>query len=135
MRVVLDSNVIVAAFAVRGLCHDVFEFCLQECTVILSLEILSEVAKALSQNLKLPPAKVSSLITFLKNEAAIVVPTITPEMVCRDPDDNAIIGTSVAGDAQVIVTGDEDLLILKKFKDVFILSPRHFWNYLTHEKQ
>jgi predicted nucleic acid-binding protein len=45
MRIVLDTNVIVAAFAARGLCADVFEVCLENHTIIISEFILSEVEK------------------------------------------------------------------------------------------
>ena len=55
MKIVLDTNVIVAAFATQGLCHAVFEFCLDQQDIVLSSDILKEVADVLKRKLKVPP--------------------------------------------------------------------------------
>jgi predicted nucleic acid-binding protein len=53
-------------------------------------------------------------------------------MSCRDPDDLPVLGTAVAGNANVLVTGDDDLLTLREFQGMAILSPREFHDrYLT----
>jgi uncharacterized protein len=46
--------------------------------------------------------------------------------VCRDPDDDVVLATAVAADAEAIITGDEDLLVLKTYTRVRILTPRQF---------
>ena len=46
--------------------------------------------------------------------------------VCRDPDDIKILGLAVASNADYIVTGDKDLLVLKSFQGILILNPRSF---------
>jgi putative PIN family toxin of toxin-antitoxin system len=53
-----------------------------------------------------------------------------PARVCRDEDDDVVLATALAGKADVIVTGDEDLLVLKKFRGIEILSPRQFLKLL-----
>ena len=53
MRVVLDSNVIVAAFASRGLCESILELCLDSHEVVLSEGLLAETRKNLSKKIKL----------------------------------------------------------------------------------
>ena len=50
--------------------------------------------------------------------------------VCRDPDDNVVIETALAGQAAYIVTGDEDLLALKRYESVRIVTPRSFLSAL-----
>ncbi|MCI2426382.1 PIN domain-containing protein [Candidatus Acetothermia bacterium] len=62
MRVVLDTNVIVAAFAARGLCAEVFEVCLTDHGIVLSEHILSEVAEKLIDKICLPPNIVQEII-------------------------------------------------------------------------
>lgn len=58
--------------------------------------------------------------------ASIVVePTETVDVV-RDPDDNRLIEAALAGDADVVVTGDQDLLILQAVGKVRIMTPRDF---------
>jgi len=47
-----------------------------------------------------------------------------PEAVCRDSDDDLILAAALAAKADAIVTGDQDLLVLKGFKGIPILNPR-----------
>jgi predicted nucleic acid-binding protein len=46
--------------------------------------------------------------------------------VCRDPKDNMLLELAVSGKADVIVTGDTDLLVLNPFKNIAILQPVAF---------
>jgi predicted nucleic acid-binding protein len=49
--------------------------------------------------------------------------------VCRDPDDDVVLGTAVAGRCDAIVTGDKDLLGLVRFREIAVVSPRDFWRF------
>lgn len=130
MRVVLDTNVIIAAFAARGLCAEVFEICLSDHTVIVSEHILSETSEKLVKKVRLPENTVQNIIGYLRDTAEVVTPAQVDESVCRDKDDVKIIGTAVKGKAKFIITGDDDLLILKSYKSVKIITPREFWGVL-----
>ena len=130
MKVVLDSNVIIAAFAARGLCADLFEHCLYEQTIILSKAILEEIKGNLSKKIKVPKAKINDVIKLLSVQTEIVNPVNLPKDTCRDSNDPMVIGTALSGQANVIVTGDTDLLSLKKFKSIQILTPRGFWEVI-----
>ena len=130
MKVVLDTNVIVAAFATRGLCAEIFEVCLLEHIIVLSEFILSEVEDKLINKIHLPRKIVSEIIGYLKRHAEIVSPVEVEAKVCRDKSDVTIIGTALSGNARFIITGDRDLLILKKYRDVEIITPRQFWSML-----
>ncbi len=134
MRIVLDSNVVVAAFATRGLCSDLFEVSVKECEIVLSESLLDEINNTLKNKIKLPSAKINSITEFLRQETIMVVPVSLPAASCRDPADVKVLATAVAGSAQVIVTGDEDLLILRNFSNVQILTPRELWSLLTRKK-
>jgi predicted nucleic acid-binding protein len=50
--------------------------------------------------------------------------------VCRDPDDDWVLATAIAGDAEVIVTGDDDLLTLHRQQGAAILAPRRCLEHL-----
>ena len=58
-----------------------------------------------------------------------VEPVTFETQVCRDPDDDAILGTAIAGNAACVVTGDSDLLVLERFQGVDIVSPSEFARY------
>lgn len=134
MRIVLDTNVIMAAFATRGLCADVFEICLTDHKIILSEHILFEVEKNLVKKISLPDKVVKDIIGHLRNNSDIVDPEVLNDSVCRDKDDVKIIGTALKGNARFIITGDDDLLSLKKHGNIGIVTPREFWDFLRSSK-
>jgi predicted nucleic acid-binding protein len=59
----------------------------------------------------------------------VVTPAPLGAPVCRDPDDDMILGTAVAGQATCIITGDTDLLIVREFRSVDIIRPVEFASY------
>jgi len=135
MRVVLDSNVVVAAFAAHGLCHLVFENVLAEHALVLSPGLLEEIERALMKKLKLPPAKIKEAILFLKNEAELLKDQDVDRIECRDLDDIKVLSLAINGKVDSIVTGDQDLLVLKQIQGISILTPREFWERLrSHAK-
>lgn len=130
MRVVLDTNVIVAAFASRGLCSEVFEVCIAEHTIVTSEHILSEVKEKLIHKAHLPRNISFDIIDYLREITEIFKPEYVDAHICRDIDDVKIIGTAISGNARFIITGDEDLLVLKKYGESEIITPREFWSHL-----
>ena len=127
MKVVLDTNVILAAFATRGLCAAVFQLCLTKYKILLSEYILSEVAEGLANKIRLPHVTVQEITQFLREHAQMVKPEAIEESISEDEQDLPIIGTALTGNAHFLITGDKDLLSLHKYKHVQILSPREFW--------
>ena len=66
---------------------------------------------------------------LVHSRTQFVVPVSLKEPVCRDPDDDIVLATASAGDAICIVTGDEDLLVLKQFQNTDIIRPKDFGQY------
>lgn len=126
MKIVLDANVIIAAFAARGLCESIMEVCLSEHEIVLSGDLFDEILRNLQLKIKLPTNIVDNICEFLREHANISIPEPLASDVCRDPDDIKILGLAVASNADYIVTGDKDLLILKNFQGIPILNPRSF---------
>ena len=135
MKIVLDANIIIAAFAARGLCESILEVCLSEHEIMLSDDSLDEILRNLRLKIKLPSTIVDSIGKFLYAHANISIPATLASDVCRDPDDVKILGLAVASNADYIVTGDKDLLILKSFKGIPILNPRSFSDHLRKGKK
>lgn len=134
MKVLLDANVVVAAFAAHGLCEALFEVCLDAHDLIISEELIAEIDKNLRNKIKLPSSTVSSIIGLLRENTQLYPPNPVEIDACRDPKDLHILGLAEAGGASCIVTGDKDLLILKKFERCRILTPRQFSD-LIHGKR
>jgi len=130
VNVVLDSNVLVAAFGFGGICRAIVDVCIDSHRLIFSENILSEVRRHLREKLHHTDAMADDRVSFLRDVARIVVPVTVAPDACRDPDDLSVLGTVLAGQADCLVTGDKDLLDLTEFSGCPILSPRQFWKRL-----
>lgn len=126
MRVVLDSNVLIAAFATRGLCESLLEVCFSDHELFVSEHLLSEVQRNLTMKIKLPTGIIQDIISLLRDRGALIIPDLVNEDACRDADDLPILGLAQAASADCIVTGDKDLLVLGRFGKIPIYSPRAF---------
>ena len=127
MRVIIDANVAIAAAAARGLCEAVIELCMEQHQIIFGEEILKDIRQKLVKKIKVPPAVVNEYLSTLRSISEIYKPESVAAGVCRDSDDDAVLGLVAPANAAVIITGDNDLLVLKKYKSAKILSPRQFW--------
>lgn len=130
MRVFLDTNVLVSAFASRGLCAEVLELVLLDHDLILGRNVLREFEKALRQKVKLPVVRSAEIIDFLSSEAVQIVDKAEPAIATVDADDALVLGEALAGQAETFVTGDAALLELAAIGALKIVSPRQFWEVL-----
>ena len=123
IKVVLDTNVIIAAFVARGLSNSVFELCLDKFEVITSEFIIKEISKKLIDKIKIPQKRVNEIIDFLKEFCSIV----SYEKICRDQKDDEILALAKNSNSKYIVTGDKDMLVLENFGGIRIINPRQLW--------
>lgn len=127
MKVLFDTNVIFSAFATRGLAHAVFELCLGRHTILISATILSELSSHLQKKLKMPSENVQRIISYLKESCKLGEEAFVNNKACRDEKDIHILGLAEKMRPEFIITGDEDILVLKKFRETWIVTPREFW--------
>ena len=125
MRVVFDTNVIIAGLVARGLCQELIETHMPRHEAILSQVLWDELVRSLREKLGLEPEELPFLHLY-RRHATWVSPPALGARVSRDPDDDWVLATAVAGEAVTIVTGDDDLLSLGGFKGIEILTPRQF---------
>lgn len=133
MRVFLDTNVLVSAFATRGLCADVLQLVLSEHQLVLGNTVLTELTKVLRTKMGVPSEVTGETEGLLRREAEITSVASDPGLEIRDKDDVAVLGEALAGDAEVLITGDHDLLDVASKSPLRILSPREFWELLRSE--
>lgn len=127
MKVILDANVFISAFASRGLCDQILEFCFERQKIILSSPLMGEIRAGFHEKLKMPKSEIEDNLDFILRGSEVRNPQKVPRNSCRDPNDLHVLGLAVAVGADYIITGDEDLLELKSFHGTQILSPRNFW--------
>ncbi len=130
MRVCLDTNVLVAAFATRGLCADVFRTVVAEHELVLGEVVLTELRRALTTKLRLPPEGVAAVEAVLSAFPVVPKPDAPSKLAVRDHADRWVLATAIAGEADVLVTGDQDLLEIHGKAPLPILNPRAFWEML-----
>ena len=129
MRVVFDTNVLYSAISAKGFCEEVLDEAAGDCLLIWSNPLREELETVLTRRHKTGPATKVALAAYL-DLCELVEPEPLPTRVCRDQDDDVVLATALAGKADVIVTGDDDLLALKSFRGIQILSPRQFLEVL-----
>jgi len=125
VRVLLDSNVWLAILTTDGFCRRVWRTTRGACKFAASRDILEEVEEKLRLKFGFSDRH-ARLMTFFVERQTESVRVASIVNVCRDPDDNRILAAALDSGCSVLVTGDADLLTLKKFQTVSILTPRQF---------
>lgn len=131
MRIALDTNVLVSAVATRGLCSDIFNLVLAEHELVVGTTVLAELKRVLRQKLRVPAEIIRELDDFLRREAVVVGKAKALPVTVRDKSDIPVLAEAVAGGAEVLVTGDRDLLEIAGKLPIQILTPRGLWVELT----
>ena len=127
MRVFLDTNVLVAAFATRGLCADVLRDVLAKHELLVGEVVLTELERALTRRLRLPETAVEEILEFLREHEVVPKPQKPAALPVRDPADRWILASALAARVDVLVTGDRDFHDLPAPAPLRILDPRAFW--------
>ena len=133
MKLVLDTNVLIAALIARGVCADLLGHCVLSHTIVASDFILDELRTHLVGKFKYTDQDADEAITLFKSQMEIVTPKSLDQPVCRDPDDDQILGTALIGQAECIITGDKDLLVLQQYEGIQIVSPSDFSDFETKD--
>ncbi len=123
----MDTNVLVAAFVTRGLCQDVLRVVLAEHSPLASETILEELERTLKYKLRTPAHRAREVVTFIREQGDVAAPANPAPWPESDPDDRWIVAAALDGAADVLVTGDKDLLQVSGEVKFQIVTPRGFW--------
>ncbi|MBC8439517.1 MAG: putative toxin-antitoxin system toxin component, PIN family [Deltaproteobacteria bacterium] len=125
----LDTNILLSAsFSKFSTSARVLEIVFQKHTVLASFETYSEIKEVIYRK-KFDLYLTHEERKLFLNKFLDDVHLINPEekiSACRDPKDNMILELAVAGNADFIITGDQDLLVLNPFRDIKIVNPVDF---------
>jgi len=132
MRAVVDTNILIRALLKpTGTVAPVLgRLRAGDYAVLYSTELLEEIADVLSRSrfrskYGIQGEDIEALLGLIVLRGEGVVPLERIE-ACRDPKDNKVLDVAVEGRADVIVSGDDDLLVLSPFRDIPILSASAF---------
>ena len=132
MKVVLDTNVLLLALATHGICEALLDACVDksDLTIVLSEHILQEFSRQYQDQFGMSAEQAGFVVQFLRSITQLVEPVSVPPDTCRDQDDLSVLGTAKAAQADCLVTGDKDLLVIGRFHSIPILTPRAFYERL-----
>ena len=125
-RICLDSNVLVAAFVARGLCADLLKLVVSEYELVIPEVVAGEVRRVLTTKLKASQAALSAAEAVLERCEIVPASNLPSPLSLRDPDDERVLADAISADAEVLVSGDQDLLVVAEASPIRILSPRAF---------
>jgi putative PIN family toxin of toxin-antitoxin system len=128
--VFLDTNVLVSAVTTRGLAADVVRVVMTEHTLVTGEVVITELRRVLSRKFWVPNATVDEFEALLRQHEVVAKPAKALDLKMRDPDDRWIVASAVAAAADVLVTGDQDVLDVQQESPVAITDPRGFWELL-----
>lgn len=137
MRLVFDTNVIVSAALLAGsVPRRAFDKALDEGRILISVPVLLELAEVLSRKklnkYLLEEERMRFLVALLKEAELVEITEVVTD--CRDAKDNKFLELAVSGEADCIVSGDDDLLVLNPFRGIPILTPREFLSDLSEQE-
>lgn len=134
-RVTPDTNVLISALFYYGNERAVLEAAAQgRLQFVLSMEIIDELIRVLEKKFKVDPELTRDYVLRLNELSDIVTPRKLSSALVRDREDVKIIECAHSGHSDYIVSGDRDLLSLKRYQKTRILSPSELVRILRHER-
>lgn len=131
MRLVLDTNVVTSALLWRGIPYQLLQTVRQRVNLQLysSAALLEELADVLTRpslvrQLAVIGEQAADVLLDYTSAVEIIEAPPLAKPVCRDPDDDDVLALALAAQADLIVSGDQDMLVLGQFEDIPILTAR-----------
>ena len=130
MKIFLDTSVIISAFITHGYAAELLEYCLINHKIYTSDFIIEEVNKNLKTKFEYSDEEIGEVINFIKsNFINVGKHKKFKGIITRDVDDDNVLAAAAFEKVDCLVTGDKDLLIIKNYKNISILSPGDFWSF------
>jgi uncharacterized protein len=131
LKIFADTNVLVSAFATRGLCAELIRHIIAEHELMCAEVVLDEFERILHVKMKVPALLVAAYLRTLRQSPIAPLPQSLPQYDIRDNDDKLVLASAISIGAEVLVTGDKDLLsIREQVTELRIMEPRALWELL-----
>ena len=137
MRMVLDTNVVASGLLWDGRPTRLIDAAqANEVELFTSRVLLAELTRILrrakfTKAIAASGASLEELVLGYAELAILVTPVPIPPTVLDDPDDDHVLACALAGNAELVVSGDRDLLSLKTFRAIPIITPAEAMRIIT----
>jgi len=126
IKAILDTNVLISSLFWKGPSRHIVDLAIaNKIKSVTSPEILEEVETVLYEDFpQVSYDKIEGIIRDILSYSQLVIPRQITVKKLRDLKDTKIIACALSVKADYIVTGDKDLLVLKKYEGIRILTPK-----------
>jgi putative PIN family toxin of toxin-antitoxin system len=135
MKIFLDTNVLASAAATRGLCADVLREVFASHDLFISEQVLNELGRVLRVKFGVVQDLIDDFILLLQQDSVLAQPSQVPRVKLQDKEDLTILAAAITAGAEVLITGDKELLDLGRVGNLEILSLRQFWEKLKAQEK
>ena len=125
-RVIVDTNVLISRLLIpHSVAGRAVSRLIKITRLLVSEDTLAELAQTIARDKFTPYVSLEDRQEFFRLYARLAewVPISSTVRVCRDPKDDKFLELAVDGQAQMLITGDKDLLALSPFRDIRIATP------------
>jgi putative PIN family toxin of toxin-antitoxin system len=140
-RAVLDTNVLVSSLvAEHGPPRRILDAWLEgRYVLVTSLHLVEELIHVLSypriaERLRLDEDELAAILAGLLSKAEVTPGHLHLPGVTRDPKDDMVVACAKEGEADYIVSGDQDLLVLSEYEGIQVITPRRFMEILEKKQ-
>lgn len=133
MRIFFDANVLISAFISRkGTCASLFSLVTDNTSykLVSGRVVLIEIERVLTKKFTFTSQKVDRLLQIMERHEIVPAPKKPSPIPVRDPDDALVLASALEAKADILVTGDQDLLELGDKAGIKIVDPRTLWEML-----
>jgi putative PIN family toxin of toxin-antitoxin system len=130
MKILFDTNVLIStflAFKEGSNCYDVIDHAVEYHQLYYTPFVMQEFKRVFKEDFHYPESVIDKFAAFITIFFTKADTADTVESVCRDPKDNQILADALRNSIEVIVTGDNDLLVLETHRGIKIISPKDYW--------
>lgn len=126
MKIVLDTNILISAFVFGGKPRQILSLMLEgKIQAFISPILIAEFFDVVNKKFNLSDEELTLTRSHIENKLIIVQPKRDIK-IARDDDDNRVLEAALEGKCSYIITGDKDLLDLKIYKNIKIVTPDIF---------
>ncbi|PIV41355.1 MAG: putative toxin-antitoxin system toxin component, PIN family [Nitrospirae bacterium CG02_land_8_20_14_3_00_41_53] len=130
MKILFDTNVLISAFLAfkkGSVCYDIIDHAVEVHNLYYTAFIIDEFKRVFKEDFHYPERLIDEFVAFITKFFTEGDTADTVEKISRDPKDNQVLADAVTNEIDVIITGDKDLLELKNYKGIKIITPRDYW--------
>ena len=110
-----------------GMCYEVIDHSVDEHQLYYTDFIIDEFKEVFKNNFHYPELVINDFVRFITKFFIKGKTANTLDSVCRDSTDNQILADAIVNQVEIIITGDKDLLDLKNYQGIKIISPKEYW--------